>query len=283
MMIETFHLLAVVCGACFGVLAMCAAWGHWESFTSAREKLLRENSFWLVLDEQDIAPLAKRIAWGQLAFTGLTFLATRSIGFAVTAFVASLFVPGKIVARKVKGNREAFDDQLILSISMLSSAARAGLSLPQALEAVTHDCPKLVARELARIVGEYRHGAPLDKAIMTSRERVRSSDWNLVTSALLVNREHGGDLARALERLGNALSELKRLREKIRNETAKGRMSVTIMAVSPFVLLGIMYGMDPDSVSYLFTHPLGLTLVVIACGMVYAALVWAGKIIEEDI
>ena len=149
------------------------------------------------------------------------------------------------------------ESQLIDFLQMLSSSMRAGFGLIQAMESATEQLQAPLAIELRRIMRDTAMGASLDKALKALNERVGSSDFDIVLTAIMIQRSVGGNLAEILDNVGNTMRERERIRNEIRTLTSQQRMTGYVVGAIPVGLLGIFFVIAPDFVSLLFTDSLG--------------------------
>jgi tight adherence protein B len=187
------------------------------------------------------------------------------------------------VRKKIKARRDRFEYQLPDAVTSISSSVKAGLALAQAVEQVAEKMPPPVSQEFALIVRQYRMGIPLDDALRTAQQRLKSRNFNLVCNALIINRERGGDLSEILERIGTSIRELYRLEEKIRTETAGPRFEARVMLFVPPFILFLFYLAQPELVGKMFRDPIGIVLVIVSIVLIGIAYLWIEKIVNEDI
>jgi tight adherence protein B len=166
---------------------------------------------------------------------------------------------------------------------MFSSAVRAGLSIPQALEILAVECPLPIRQEFAQLVGEYRLGRPLERTLEEGKERLKSENFVLFAAALLASRESGGRLNETVERISKSILEIQRLERKIISETAQARKSALYMAVAPALILLVYFYLDPVSTRFLFVTLPGQLMLSAVVILNVAAYVWARVILNPDI
>lgn len=208
------------------------------------------------------------------------------LGTPVLAFVMVLFCaagPWYLIRRMAQRREQQIEDQLADAMVMFSSAVRAGLSLPQALELLASDCPRPIRQEFQQIVGEYKLGKPLERTLSEAKERLRSENFVLFSAALLASRSSGGRLNETVERIARSVLELQRLERKLLSETAQARKSAVYMAVVPAAILVVYAWVDPDNTSLLFTSFPGQIILAAAVVLNVVAYVWALQILNADI
>jgi tight adherence protein B len=211
------------------------------------------------------------------------WLAGDALTFAVGSAVLLSAGPWYLVRRMSQQRRQKIEDQLADAMVMFSGAVRAGLAIPQALEILALECPLPIRQEFAQLVGEYRLGRPLEKALEEGKKRLKSENFVLFAAALLASRESGGRLNETVERISKSILEIQRLERKIVSETAQARKSALYMAVAPALILLVYFAIDPINTRLLFTTLPGQVMLSAAVVLNLAAYGWARVILSPDI
>jgi tight adherence protein B len=178
---------------------------------------------------------------------------------------------------------EKFEAQLIDALELMANSVKSGQTLIQAIDTVSKHMLPPISQEFGLMVKEYDFGVPLDQVILNARQRLKSKNLTLATSALIVSREKGGNLPETLRKIADSIREIHRLEEKIKTSTAEGRKSARTMAFMPFVLGFMLYIMDPASFSLLFTDLLGNLILLIALVLIGVGFYWIKKIVDVPI
>lgn len=139
-----------------------------------------------------------------------------------------------------------FNSQLPDMLNLMVNALRAGYSTMQALEAVSREMPPPISEEFRRVVQEMQIGIPMERALEHLLRRVPSDDLDLVVTAMLIQREVGGNLAEILETISTTIRERVRIMGEIRTLTAQVRLSGNILALAPLFVFFIVYRINPD-------------------------------------
>ena len=225
------------------------------------------------------------IAWSiSLLVVFLTFAALLdSLPFAILGTVLLFCGPWWLVRRKAQKRRDQIEDQLADSMVSLSSAIRAGLSLPQAVEMLSDNSPQPIKSEFGYIMTDYEMGKPLDRAIEEAKERLRSENFALFAAALLASRDSGGRLNETVDRIAHSVRELQRLERKVQSDTAMARKSAVYMALTPFFILIAYYFVDSQAVSNTFSSTIGQILLATSITLNIIAYLWARHILNPDI
>jgi tight adherence protein B len=209
----------------------------------------------------------KAAAWSLVLMFGLpvaVFLLTRSLLIAAACVPVAITLPKRYLARMRRKRIEALEKQLPDALLMMSGALRAGASFPIALEAVVHETTAPISQEFDLLMREIRLGIDLDIAMRNIEKRVPIPDFLMMTAAVTIAREVGGNLAESLESVARTLREKLQMEGKIRALTAQGRMQGIVMTCLPVFLMLVLRYMEPKAMAPLFGEPVGwATLAVI--------------------
>lgn len=167
--------------------------------------------------------------------------------------------------RRVRKARR-FSAQLADALVLISGSLRAGHSFLQALEVAARETPAPASREFSRVVKELSLGAPFEDALENLGRRAGSRDLELVITAVLIQRQVGGNLSELLDTVAETIRERVRIHGEIRTLTAQGRTSGLVISVLPLVLAAVMSVLNPGYLIPLAMHPLGRLLLVCAGG-----------------
>ncbi|MGQ9618028.1 MAG: type II secretion system F family protein [Candidatus Aminicenantia bacterium] len=175
--------------------------------------------------------------------------------------------PKIYVKRRLKKRIEKLEDQLLDTLTMLSGALKAGLSLPQAFETVLEDMTSPMKEEIEQILNLNRLGQPIEEALERLAQRVPTENVEILVTSVITLSETGGNLAEAFDSIVNTINERERVREKIKSMTALGEYQGLIASLSPIVFIGLLYFMNPEiAMSLLNTIPgwiiLGIALTL---------------------
>jgi tight adherence protein B len=213
----------------------------------------------------------------------VVFVVTGSIPFLVLSGLGAYFAPRLILEYLKRRRMERFDDQLVDALALIASSARAGLSLVQALEAAAVKMAPPASQEFGLILKEYQHGTPIERALTNARDRLCRPNFNIVTTALIVNREKGGNLIEVVDKIASSLREITRLEKKIRTETASVRFSAKLMSLMPLTIGIIFYFIEPSSMELLFTDFVGTIILFFVVLLNVVAMVIIQRIVTVDI
>lgn len=198
-----------------------------------------------------------------MALTGfLTWFITLDIKFAggVTILVPVAYW---VVIIVLKSRRlGSFTEQLGDCLITISNALRAGYSFQQTIEVISKEMEPPIGSEFALINHEVVMGVPLEEALENANKRIGSSDFELVVTAVLIQREVGGNLAQVLDNISYTIVERIRMRREIVALTSQGRMSAMVLLGLPFVAGFAMYSLNPKNFMIIFEDPMGQMAVI---------------------
>ena len=149
------------------------------------------------------------------------------------------------LTRKEKGRLMVFQDQLPDAIDMLVSAMKAGYSFQAAMKFIGEEVPEPLGPEFARFYEEQRLGMEVRTALISLQERVNSLDLRMFVTAILIQRETGGNLSEVLGKIGILMRERAALKGEIQTMTAESKLSARILGALPFVVFAAVSLLNP--------------------------------------
>jgi tight adherence protein B len=197
-----------------------------------------------------------------LLFATLGFLIGRRLGLLGAPLLAIAFgyIPYLNLKRKAAARFKMFQAQLPEAIDMLVNAMKSGYSLQAAIKFSGDEMPEPLGPEFARVYDEQRLGMEMRNALFKLQERMDTLDTKMFVTALLLQRETGGNLAEVLTNLATLMRERVGLRGHIETLTAEPKMSALVLAIMPFALFTIVTIVNRDYMSPLWLTPNGRLL-----------------------
>ena len=204
-------------------------------------------------------------------FSGTLFL------LVVVPFVTGFFIPNLVIQiiagvvaasgiyififakRSIRFNK--FNDLLPEGIDLITRALRAGHSITAAIEMVSREVPDPVGMEFRRTFEEQNFGLPMREAMTNLATRIPVPDLQFLVTAILVQKETGGNLVEILEKTASVLRERLRLKGQLKIYTAQGRLTGWILAGMPFFIFIGMNILNPKYGRVLIEDPLGRNLI----------------------
>ena len=190
-----------------------------------------------------------------------TFLFLPFLPLAFAAAACSAFIPFLILGIKRSRRITAFNAGLPDAIDMIARSLRAGHSMVASISIVAEHAVQPVSTEFAEVFRKQNFGLPLRDALTHLLERVPSQDLRVLVTAILVQKDTGGNLAEILDRTVRVIRERLRIQGEIRTHTAQGRMTGWILCALPVVMLVLINIVNPGYSSVLFHDPFGRHLL----------------------
>ena len=170
-------------------------------------------------------------------------------------------LPLLFAVKKRSSRRDDFLRKLPDALEMMVSALRAGHSFNSALSVAAAESPEPLRCEFRQCSDEQNFGVDLRVSLHNLLIRVPLPDLQIVVTAILIQRESGGNLAEVLEKVAHIMRERVRLKNQIRVHTAQGRMTGWILSALPLIIGGGVYLLAPDQISILWTTDIGIKLL----------------------
>ena len=232
----------------------------------------------------ELAPyLRKLLDQADMSWSAGRLLAMCGVCFIVPAFVVDLrfgaflqalgagvlcgFAPFGLVMFKRGKRFGKFEQSLPEALDLMVSGLRAGHSLIAAMGLVGRECPDPVGGEFKTCFEEQNYGLELKAALENLTSRVPLQDLRIVTTAITIHKESGGNLAEVLDKTSYVIRERFRLKRQIQTHTAQGRLTGWILTLLPVGLGIAIYMINPTMMSILWTRAIGIKLLYASAGM----------------
>jgi len=196
----------------------------------------------------------------------------------VLAGVLAYLIPMRYVRWRQRRRLKAFNSRLPDTVSLLSNAMKAGLSLPQAIEAVANNASPPISDELSRVIREMKLGSATPIALANMVRRVGSEDLDLIVTAIGIQSSVGGNLARILDGISHTIRQRIQIKSQIGAMTAQMRASGWIITLLPFIVAAVLNIITPSYFRVMFTEPAGRVLLVIAGVSIFIGNVFVRRI-----
>ena len=217
------------------------------------------------------------------------FVVARGFSEPIMGVLAGLVVgvlgwmaPHWYVSRVASRRAQQFNDQLGDTIGLMSNSLRAGYSLLQTMELASKETPEPMCTEFRRVVREVGLGISSQEAMQHMLERVPSEDLDLMVTAINIQHEVGGNLAKILDVMGETIRERVRIKGEIQVLTSQGRISGYIITALPIGVAALMFVINPDYISELFVWP-WICLPIIGVALMGAGFFAMKKIVEIEV
>lgn len=223
-----------------------------------RIELMMQQADWPIRGTEFEAIL---ILWGGLV--GLvTFLVTLKGAMFFVGALVGILMGFALLGLRIRRRRKKFTNQLGDMLTMVANALRAGFSFMQAFELISREMDAPMGREVQLVVNEVNLGNTLESALDNMQRRVASPDFELVVTAVLIQRQVGGDLASILDTISETIAERVRMRREVMALTAQGRASAMVVGLVPVALAGAMSIFNPNYLKPLIETDMGRMFVL---------------------
>jgi len=211
------------------------------------------------------------------------FLLTGSILFGIIGAGAGLIMPGIVVNAKKNKRSQAMTEQLPEALNILSNGLRAGFSFTQALAVVVREMEGPLTTEFSRVLKENRLGKPMDDALQDMIERIENDDVEMLITALMIQRQVGGNLAEVLDSIAHTIRERVRIKGEISTLTAEGKLTAIILSLLPPGVAGALALLNPAFIATLVEETIGLVLIAVAIVLQIIGVIVIRKIVSIEV
>jgi tight adherence protein B len=202
---------------------------------------------------------------------------------ALVGAFAGLVLPYFVVLRERVKRFARFEEQMPDAIDMIQRALKAGHPFGQCLKLIAEDMDEPISREFEITFADISYGNDSRRALFGLLQRVPSVSVTALITAVLVQRETGGNLAENLSKISSVIRGRFRFQRRVRTLSAEGRLSGWILALTPIVLFGALWMMHPEYVARLTEHPKGPTLISIAMVMGSIGILWIRRLVRIEV
>jgi tight adherence protein B len=213
----------------------------------------------------------------------LTVLFTRQVLIAPIVGLLLAFAPYGFLLNRRTARMNVFEEQFPEALDLLSRALRAGHAFQTALGMVGDELKEPVGPEFKKTFDQQNYGLPLREALNQLAERVTVLDVKFFVTAVLIQRETGGNLSEILDNLAHVVRERFKIRRQVRVHTAHGRFTAFVLLSLPAALAIAMSMLNPEHMGPLFHERVGQMALLIAMGMQAIGFVWIRKVIKIEV
>ncbi len=190
------------------------------------------------------------------ALAGLAaVLYTKNPAISWAALVIGAVLPYSVVSYRRQKRFEKFEELFPEAIDTLARAVRAGHAFTTALEMISNEVAEPLSGEFRKLYEEQKFGMPVRDALMNLTERVPLVDVKFFVTAVMLQRETGGNLAEILDNLSYVIRERFKIQRQVRVHTAQGRLTMALLMAMPPTVVAILLVFSPEFVKPLFTIP----------------------------
>ena len=208
------------------------------------------------------------ISIGMSIIGAVLALAIRIVPLLVPLVAAIMgILPLTWVIMRRKKRLKHFAAQLPEAMEMIARMLRSGQGLGFGISLVANEMPQPISGEFGRVFEEQNLGIPMEQSLKELAERIPNLDLKFFVTAVILQRQTGGDLSEILDKIGSLIRDRFRIWGQVQALTGEGRLSGVVLLVLPLVLFLAVYQLNPSYISVLFTDPMGTKMLAVAVVM----------------
>jgi tight adherence protein B len=225
---------------------------------------------------------------------GMTIAAAAAAALAAAIFTPSWYgrlgagaigsaIPIAFLSFRRSKRMRAFEEQFPEALDLLSRALRAGHAFQSAMGMVADELKQPVGPEFKKTFDQQNFGLPLRDALVQMSERVPILDVRFFVTAVLIQRDTGGNLSEILDNLAHVVRERFKVKRQVRVHTAHGRFTAFVLLSLPPALAIVLRFINPSHMELLFTDKLGQTMLITVMIMQVVGFIWIRKVIRIEV
>jgi tight adherence protein B len=218
-----------------------------------------------------------------LVFALLLYAIGGNVLFGWAGLLLGFFLPYAYASHMRAKRFHLFEEKFPEAMDTLARAVRAGHAFTTALELIASEVSEPVAGEFRQLYEEQKFGLPVREALINLTERVPLVDVKFFVTAVMLQRETGGNLAEILDNLSYVIRERFKILRQVRVHTAQGRLTMVLLMALPPAIVVIMLMMNPGFIRPLFVDPLGHALIVAGITLQTIGYFFIRKIIQIQV
>lgn len=207
----------------------------------------------------------------------------RHILFIFLGGAVGLILPDMLVRYMKSRYKQRLSNQIVDIIHLIVTSLKAGLSLSQAVEAVSTEMPSPASWEFGLVVKSNKMGLTLDESLLGLKRRMNIEDLSLVLNAVLVAKETGGNVTDVLEQMSNTIREKRKLHEKVNTLTTQGKLQAYLMSVIPVAFAMFIKATNPAYFDTLLRTKMGGTLLILAVVLWIVGVILVVRLSKVDV
>jgi len=210
-------------------------------------------------------------------------LLTGLLPMAVVGAVIGFLAPDFYVNRIIRKRSQKLNGQLPEALNIISNGLRAGLSFSQAVSIAGKDLESPIGDEFTKIIRDNTLGKSMENSLEDFSERTNDEDVDMFVTAMIIQRQVGGNLSEVLDTISNTIRERVRIRGEVRTLTAQSRLSAMIISFLPIGIALVLSIMNPSYIGQLFDNIIGLMMVGAAVVMMLIGVFILSKLVKLEV
>lgn len=226
-----------------------------------------------------------RLVLGALVVAVVTLIGRNAVAFVISMplAAAAYMIPAIFVNLKTQKRIGAIEKQLVETITMISNALRAGFAFSQGVDVAAKRVGPPISLELNRMLLDINLGMSTEQALQAMNARIDSEDVDMVVTAILIQRNSGGNLAEVLESVTETMRDRERIRGEIKTLTSAQRFTGWVLSLWPICLAVVFFLINPGIMSLMWTTGAGVVLLFIWGTLNFLGIITLQKILSIDI
>jgi tight adherence protein B len=239
-----------------------------------------------LLEQAGNQQIAYRFALYALVLSGgvaaIVWLSLHNMIFTLAAFTVTAVLPIVWLNKQRAKRLDKFEEQLPEAIQMMARALRTGYPFTECMKIVSTEMSEPISQEFGMTYEEINYGRNIEVAFALMIERVPSLSLIAMTTAVVIQRETGGNLAEVLLKIGDVLRGRFKLQRRIKTLSAEGRLSAWVLLLLPLGMFGLLNLANAEYFKPVYDSPDRMTYLYIFMGMEFSAAFWIRRIITID-
>ena len=220
---------------------------------------------------------------GSALIGSVIYVITTNIRLAPASALMTLIGVWFWLSMSIRHRKNAFTEQLGDCLTTVANALRAGYSFQQAMDVVSKEMEPPISSEFERVMTDVAMGVNLEDALEQMNKRVGSADFDLVVTAVLIQREVGGNLAQILDTISDTINERVRMKREINALTAQGRLSAWVLICLPIAMAIFCWTFNHDQMMVFIEEEMGRYAIVFAILMEIVGYLVIQRIVDIEI
>lgn len=213
----------------------------------------------------------------------LMFLLTKLLPMAFVGGLIGFLLPDLYVNRIISKRSQKLNGQLPEALNIISNGLRAGLSFAQAVSIAGKDLESPIGDEFTKIIRDNTLGKSMESALEDFSERTSDEDVDMFVTAMIIQRQVGGNLSEVLDTISNTIRERVRIKGEVRTLTAQSKLSAVIISFLPVGIALVLSIMNPTYIGQLFDNLIGLIMVGAAVVMMLIGIFILSKLVKLEV
>ena len=251
--------------------------GRWDRVSAPLQRMILQSGMQMTVGALVLASIALASATAAV----LTFV-LRNVALAIPLGALMAGLPFFYLKHKARKRLQVFEEQFPEAIDLIARALRAGHALPTSLQMVADEIPAPVGEEFKRMFDQHSYGMGLPETLRAFGDRVPVLDARFFVTAILTQREMGGNLSEVLDKLAAVIRERFKVKRQVRVISAHGRITGFVLGFLPPAVAGILFIISPRHMRLLIDDPLGVYMVALAIFLQVVGVLIIRRIVDVE-